>query len=107
MHLEISIWIDEDRETSVKVASAALIDSKQYEGHSGLSVPLEYVLPSGLLLTINCERVPTGNFNIGIAYGGELQMMLGVYSDRFVLRVFPPGHSSFVIKLGPPEARAG
>ena len=107
MTLEISIWIDEHRETSVKAASGALVDSTQYEGHSALAAPLTYRLPSGLLVTVNCERVRTGTFNIGVAYDEDLQMMLGVYSDRFVVRVFPPDHSSFVIQLGPPEAQGG
>jgi len=103
MTTELSLWIDEDRETSTKVAAAALVDTTRYEGHSSISEPIKHQLPSGLVLTVNCEKVPTGNYHIGIEYDGELRMMVVLNSDRFALRVFPPDHSSFVVDLWPPE----
>jgi hypothetical protein len=105
MTTELSIWVDEDRETSVKVAAAALVDTARHEGHSSISEPLRYQFPSGLVLTINCEKVPTEVYHIGIEYDGELQMMLGFNSNLFSMRVFPPDHSSFIVNLGPPDSR--
>ena len=110
MITEISIWIDEDRETSVKIATATLVETAgylgpRYLGNWSIPEPLKHQLPSGLVLTINCERGPTGVYHIGIEYDGELQMMMGFGSDRFSVRVFPPDHTSFVVNLGPPDSR--
>lgn len=106
MTMELSIWIDEDRETSVRVAAATLLDSVQYQGHASIPEPLEYRLPSGLLVTINCERLPAGVIHLGIEFNGELQMMMSFASDHYSLRVFPPEHSSFVVDLRPSNYRS-
>ena len=96
--IEVSIWAEESAGMSTKRASALLEPSVHAEGLSTLRAPLSCVLPSGLKVGITCERVPGGEFHLGIDEDGRLSS-LGKYAGPLAVRLFPAGHSSYVVNI--------
>ena len=104
----LELWTDSNPKNfaeskAVRVASASLQASANYAGLFSLHSPLIAKLPSGLEISVTCERVPTGAINCGVSHGGELASM-GKYSGAFTIRVFPPGHQSYILELKASEA---
>jgi hypothetical protein len=104
----LELWTDSTPENftkskTVRIASAFLHASENYAGLFSLSSPLTAKLPSGLEVSITCERVPTGDVNCGVSHNGELSSV-GKYSGAFTIRVFPPSHQSYILDFKPSEA---
>lgn len=99
----VEIWVDSNpgdlsNSTAVRLASSDMRESKAYEGLFSLATPLTARLPSGLKLDITCERVATGHFHVGISHNGGLASS-GKYSGPFTVRIFPSGHSSYILDV--------
>ncbi|MFC5609047.1 hypothetical protein [Variovorax soli] len=103
--IEVSVWTDV-ADTSSKVASGRLKPSASSPGLSSLVGPLKCQLPSGLNVEVSCERIPTGEFHVGILHDGELASM-GKYAGMLAVRMFPRAHSSYVVNIEVPGQRHG
>ena len=104
----LELWVDSNPENFMesaakRVASAPLEASANYAGLFSLKSPLTTKLPSGLEVSVTCERVPNGAVNCGVSHDGDLSTM-GKYSGAFTIRVFPPGHQSYILDFKVAEA---
>lgn len=93
----VSIWVDQGG-TANLIASADLIESVATKGLYSMPGPIAAKLPSGLRVEISCERISTGHFHLGISHNDRLHSM-GKYAGALDVRVFPEGHSSYVVSV--------
>ncbi len=92
-----SVWIDRAG-ASTAVGGADFKENSLAKGLHSLAQPVEVKLPSGLAVELSCERIATGHFHVGISHNGKLYSM-GKYAGPFDVRVFPDGHSSYVVSV--------
>ncbi len=104
--VEVSIWAEESPHVSTRCTSAFLEPSIHAVGLLTLRAPLSCVLPSGLKVGITCERIPSGEFHLGIDENERL-VSIGKYAGPLAVRLFPAGHSSYVVNIERPGKRHG
>jgi hypothetical protein len=104
--VEVSVWAEESPGVSTRRAAALLEPSVHAAGLLTLRTPLSCVLPSGLKVGVTCERVPSGEFHLGIDEDERLVSM-GKYAGPLAVRLFPAGHSSYVVNIERPGRRHG
>jgi hypothetical protein len=93
----VGIWIDQGG-TAIPVASADFVENVSVKGLYFIPGPIAAKLPSGLRVEVSCERISTGHFHLGISHNDRLHCM-GKYAGAFDVRVFPEGHSSYVVSV--------
>lgn len=100
----VGLWIDNPpvpgspERVSRPLVEAEFVERTEYKGLYSLSRPVSAKLPSGLLVDLSCERIATGHFHVGISHNGKLYSM-GKYAGAFDVRVFPEGHSSYIVSV--------
>lgn len=104
--IEVSIWAERQRGVSDKLASAVLVQSTTAPGLQSLRTPLSCKLPSGLRVEVSCEQIPSGEFHLGLSENDELVSM-GKYAGVLAVRLFPKGHSPYVVNVERPGKRHG
>jgi len=97
----VEIWADSNPDNlinsvAVKVAETVLQQNEKYEGL--FSGSLKCDLPSGLTVSVTCERVPTGHWHVGISHNSDF-ISSGKYIGPFTLRMFPQDHPSYVLDI--------
>jgi hypothetical protein len=91
---------------AILIAAGTLAPHPEHAGLYSMAAPLKAVLPSGLEVEVTCERVSTGHFHCGTSHSGEL-LAVGKYHGPFAIRVFPPGHQSYVLDVKEGQHSAG
>jgi hypothetical protein len=107
----VSVWVDSDpnnhmESQAIFLASGVLTPHPEYAGLYSMAGPLKAALPSGLVVEVTCERVSTGHFHCGTSHSGEL-VTVGKYQGPFTVRLFPPGHQSYVLDVKEGQHQAG
>lgn len=99
----VELWTDSKPEdfansVTIRLVASELVEHAEYKGLYSLPQPLAAKLPSGLNVEVTCERVVTGHLNVGISHDGAL-VSAGKYTGPFTIRVFPPGHQSYILDI--------
>ena len=106
----VELWTDSNPEdfansVAIRLFASQLVEHAEYKGLYLLPQPLAAKLPSGLNVEVTCERVATGHLNVGISHDGTL-VSAGKYIGPFTIRVFPPGHQSYILDIKDVDAVA-